>query len=432
VAPGRGVLLALARYDAAEQYAKTLLDWQAEHGDPKAQLRAQLLLGLILVESHEPGRAVAVLTPLASETEAADSRETAELVALLARAHLLNGKIREAAELAERALVTAERIELRPVLADALITRGTALFDLGRPHEAKILLRGALDVARQEGLAHTEFRASGNLGYLLWAEDPRTHQEIIRAALDKAGQVGERVWMMFFAAHLNMALSSDGAWSAGIELLEEFESGGLPERDRAGFVAARAAHLAATGDVATAEDLVRSVESIADSETDPQARRGWQLQRARVVLAGGDAQAAYDIAMAAMELDLFGFPDCHRVATSAALVDGSPDRLRAVRDAIDAMPSRVRLLRGARSALTAALAVLDGDEETAAAEFEATRSFWADFPVDRAIFLSAFGRLGAGRHAAAEQAAREGHEVLSGLGADGFLALFAEPAAASP
>ena len=65
---------------------------------------------------------------------------------------------------ADRALAIAERLDLVDIVADVLVTRGTALTSIGRAYEGIGCLEAGLRLAERHGLLSTEIRARTNMG----------------------------------------------------------------------------------------------------------------------------------------------------------------------------------------------------------------------------------------------------------------------------
>ncbi len=117
----------------------------------------------------------------------------------LARVHLLTGDDDAAATLADRALAAVERLDLVEAIADAMITRGTAL-SATRYHQAMALLRGALDLSTEHGLIDTKLRALINIGYASQALAETF--EATEAAYEESKRVGDRNHASFVAGNL--------------------------------------------------------------------------------------------------------------------------------------------------------------------------------------------------------------------------------------
>ena len=80
----------------------------------------------------------------------------------LARAYYLNAKNQRSIEVADMVLETAERGDTVGILADLLVTKGSALDSIGRRVEGDALLQAAQDIAEAHGLTETYLRALGN------------------------------------------------------------------------------------------------------------------------------------------------------------------------------------------------------------------------------------------------------------------------------
>src|SRR2546430_6596644 len=83
--------------------------------------------------------------------------DVAAVASELGRAYMLHGDWRESIELCDRAIAAAERLDLRRILVEALITKGTVL-QFERYREGAAVLLGAIALAKQYGLRSEERR----------------------------------------------------------------------------------------------------------------------------------------------------------------------------------------------------------------------------------------------------------------------------------
>lgn len=415
---------ALARGTEAEDHARRIIERAEEDGDDARALRAHLLLGRIIIERHDAPRALDVLRPVAERWTENVDQDTIALVALIARAHLLSGDLREAADVAERALIAAEPLDLLPVLADALITRGTALGDLGRRREGIALLEAATKLAEESGLTHIQLRAHGNLAYLLARHDLRQTTVIYERAFAESRRLGERGWMIHFAHNLNGLLFHLGRWNERAELAAELEDGdAADDRDRAALRLGRTLISALRGDVDAegAQGVVEEVRELAEADPDPQGRRNWYVQQAWIALVTGDPERAYDLSMQTIDFDRFGHASVYEVATVAAVLIGDAGRLREVVAAVDRVPTSEPAMVGASDVALGGLALLDGDVPAAVGALDGVRERWSDSQILRGIALHALGIRAAGVDLGTPDPGAEGRSILEGLGANGFL-----------
>ena len=158
-------LAAGARPDDAERASRELLEVARTSGDRGLEARASIILiGAVLASGR----------PALARTEAEEARrllgsyaddepDGIRLTAELARARLMSGDHDAALELIEATLPIAERLGLRPVVAELLPSWGWALAAGGRPLEAMAILRGGLVFAEAEGLFNAEMRSRMNL-----------------------------------------------------------------------------------------------------------------------------------------------------------------------------------------------------------------------------------------------------------------------------
>ncbi|MEX1006014.1 MAG: adenylate/guanylate cyclase domain-containing protein [Acidimicrobiia bacterium] len=173
----------------------------AETSDDLALLhRAVALSGRVANQLRQSDVAVGVLEPhLVEHPDFESDPSLARASVYLARARLLLGDEQGAAELADRSLGAVEGFDLIDEIADALVTRGTALTRL-RPRQGMALLYGALDITRHHGLTDVMLRCLTNIGYAT-----RDHEEAIRVteeAFAEATRVGDRSHASFVAGNL--------------------------------------------------------------------------------------------------------------------------------------------------------------------------------------------------------------------------------------
>ena len=98
----------------------------------------------------------------------------------------------ECLPVAEEVLIAAERLDLVPVIADTLITKGSVLADTGRPYEGMSLIETGVRLAEQHGLTRIGLRGRLNLGFFLGGHDPEGAMAALRPALREARRLGDR------------------------------------------------------------------------------------------------------------------------------------------------------------------------------------------------------------------------------------------------
>jgi class 3 adenylate cyclase/tetratricopeptide (TPR) repeat protein len=124
---------AAAHHDNAETLLRAAVARHRERGDRTAAARATAALGGALLASYRTEPALAALEPAADEF--ADLGADPGFVALLgqlARAYMLHEEPARAIGVADRVLAAAEEADLAALVADTLVTKGTALATVGR------------------------------------------------------------------------------------------------------------------------------------------------------------------------------------------------------------------------------------------------------------------------------------------------------------
>ena len=100
----------------------------------------------------------------------------------LARAYFLDEEPRRAIEAVDQMLESAERANEIAIVADALITRGSALTYLGRDYEGLGNIETGLRLALASGHRGVTSRGRNNLGAIQIVRDPFAAFETLRGA----------------------------------------------------------------------------------------------------------------------------------------------------------------------------------------------------------------------------------------------------------
>ncbi|MFL5709304.1 MAG: adenylate/guanylate cyclase domain-containing protein [Chloroflexota bacterium] len=185
------------KVDQAEHHFKAALALRGELGDRVAEARTTAEFGRALLSFFHFEPALALLTE-ASERfkDLGDETTLAKLDGQLARAWFLTDEPGRAITAADRVLPIAERHDLIEVVADTLVTRGSALVYIGRRYEGV----GAIETAQRLAAAHSltlvENRALNNLSSVLYDSDPRAGLEAARSGLEVARRLGIRSFQL--------------------------------------------------------------------------------------------------------------------------------------------------------------------------------------------------------------------------------------------
>jgi tetratricopeptide (TPR) repeat protein len=369
---------AAAHYAAAEDFLRQALQRRRAAEDAKATAWTLTLLARALLGARRPERALELLEPAVEELRyLAPDLAFVALEGQLGRALMLHDEHRRALEVLERVLEAAEHADLQDVLADALVTRGSALCALGRLQEGLGVIEIGERLARANGLSVTVMRAINNRAGSLFEVDLPATIELCRDGMALARRVGDRGSLFSLAGLLGWSLQISGDLD---DALASFEAGLADEPEPAdglvlldGVIFIRATRGELVDDkLAELERLAAGLSdwnviwttvdapawvAFCEGRLDDAARRwregaarnpatanGWLQQAAGVALLLGDAQAA-TADLAALDASGFHSPflelQRRRIRAGLAALDGrKTEAARAYRDVLGEMHAR--------------------------------------------------------------------------------------------
>ncbi|MFQ5967317.1 MAG: adenylate/guanylate cyclase domain-containing protein [Acidimicrobiia bacterium] len=183
----------LDRGAEAERYATLALDHAEKTGSDADVHRLVGLIGRIYLDARALEQATEFLSDrIEPDSDLALDPFLLASAAELARAYSLSLRDSEAFDTAERVLAAAELRNDSPIFAHALITKGTVLSGMGRPREANVVLRGAIDVADRHEVHDASIRGRINLGFAIHLSNTKMSVHVTREALDIARKVGDK------------------------------------------------------------------------------------------------------------------------------------------------------------------------------------------------------------------------------------------------
>jgi len=154
------------------------------------------------------------------------------LAAGLARLHTLSGSTELGLERVDAAIRIADEMGLPQVSAEALITKGILLTQVGRRAEAHALTRHARDIALEHNLTATGLRASFNLASIVsLSDDYAGALDELTPALSRARTVGNRMWEWRLLGQMVSILVRAGRWDEALGRAAE-----LPDLDHASTI----------------------------------------------------------------------------------------------------------------------------------------------------------------------------------------------------
>jgi class 3 adenylate cyclase/tetratricopeptide (TPR) repeat protein len=188
-----------ARYDEAETFLGGAIALHRERGDRAAIARTTAALARARITRRRLDDALALLVPAAAEfTDLFPDSGAVALEGQLARAYFLHEEPRRAIDTSDRVLEAAEHTDLLLVLADTLVTKGSALCNLGRLREGIGVIEIGERLARVMGYTGTLLRALNNHGGYEWDMDPAAAFEASREGLALARKLGNRGFLFGF------------------------------------------------------------------------------------------------------------------------------------------------------------------------------------------------------------------------------------------
>ncbi|HUG48363.1 MAG TPA: AAA family ATPase, partial [Candidatus Limnocylindria bacterium] len=205
------------RHDEAAKRAREALESERQGEDRRSIAQAATVLGRVLLNAYRRTEALEVLEPM--DAEVAELRSEPAVIALggqLARAYFFDEQDRRSIEVAERVLEAAEHTNLVPVIADTLITKGSALNNMGRGYEAVGMVRAGLSLAQAHGLHDLILRGYVNLAGVEMAVDPRASFETARSGLAAANRLGWTAYPSLTVNFVEVALRT-GEWLAALD-----------------------------------------------------------------------------------------------------------------------------------------------------------------------------------------------------------------------
>jgi class 3 adenylate cyclase/tetratricopeptide (TPR) repeat protein len=411
---------AAGRHEAAERHLHQAIAAQRELGDRTATTAATAALGRALLSAWRTTEALALLEPAADEfADLAADPAGITLGGQLARAYFLRSNNRRAIEVADRVLEAAERADLTAIVADTLVTKGTALAYLGRPIEGLGAL-AAGELAGAHGLAAT--RAFGNRSGIEIGRDPRVALETARAGLALARRLGRRHHIAILLANGAESAVRTGDWPWALAeldaaLAEEFEA-----LERTIFLGADVGFRAFRGEPVA--DQLDEITRLVGESDDPQVLATVASCDAVVAFAAGrlgDARSAW---RRVAELGPGDAPGALPRAARSALWAGDPDAARADLAALHASGVHGPAVEADRRTIRAGLAALEGPPADALPLYREAIRGWRDLGLawDEALCGIDMASLLDPADSEVRTAADAAREILVRLGAAPFIA----------
>jgi class 3 adenylate cyclase/tetratricopeptide (TPR) repeat protein len=348
-----------ARYDEAEEFFNRALALHRERGDRAAAARTIAALGRARITRRRLNEAIQLLEPAAAEF--ADLFPDTGAVALegqLARAYFLHEEPRRSIEISDRVLEAAEHADLLHILADTLVTKGSALGSLGRLREAIGVIQIGEGIARGKGHTRTLLRALLNRTAFQYDMDPRAALEASAEALALARRIGSREFLFGFVNANAWGALSSGDADAALAGWESGLSDDLDTSDRIDLLSGLITVHALRGEPVVEEtaELARLVAEV----SDPQMTSNGTATRAWVAFVAGRLAAARDDWRTCASMVAGAAPTFYAQAARAALWDRDLDAAVIDLAALEATGVHAPVAEARRLTIRAGLTALDG------------------------------------------------------------------------
>jgi hypothetical protein len=182
--------------------------------------------------------------------------------------------------ISDEVLQAAERIDDDRLIADTLITRGTALSNLRRWREGSAVIDKAMAIAEAAGRNDIWLRGLNNSVLLTWFLDPVEAKDRTEAGLALARRIGQDRWVKGLWTQLATFYLRTGGWDEGLEELDRVLAETTDARTRENMVLTLATLRASRGE--NIDEQVRELEATTEVETGVQSKLtlreayGWQ------------------------------------------------------------------------------------------------------------------------------------------------------------
>jgi len=294
----------------------------------------------------------------------------ASLFSSLCRAYMRSDRSEESVAAAERSLKLSEALRLDSVTAPTLISKGSALGQLGRVREAVAVIRGGGELAERVGLIGQSLRAAMNLAVTIVDDDPQRAYETTLDNLERARRAGERELADGFAGlacGIGFCIGTPESWATGFAAAaDRFELAEHPIA-RTFLTGSMISQVIARGD--DPRDMYAIIERAVDVDPDPTAAIMQPFTDAEIALAAGDHRTALRRARQALEISHLPDNPLATIAAHAASRVGDVESLRWVRDHLAESSQVGTQTEAIRLRVSGALRAMEGDADGALEEF---------------------------------------------------------------
>ena len=368
---------AAGRWEAADAHYRQAIAGRRGLGDRPAVAGATAAQAQALLMAGRTPEAMAVLEPASAEfADLASQPAGIALLGQLARASFMSDLTRRAIEVADRVLEAAEHADLPAIVADTLVTRGTALGEIGRPIEGIGAIQAGRDLANARGFSATVLRAANNLAFAESYRDPRAAGDTSRAGAALARRLGARGWVAGFVANIGEFGLRTGDWSLALTELAGSIAEGFEAGDEIVLAMREVAIRACRGE--SVDDALREIDRMVSTLNDIQWLSGRSVVVGFAAFANGDmttARSAWLEAGAHMSYEQHvSLPRASR----AALWSGDVAAARGDLDTLEASGFHGPAMEADRRTIQAGVAALEGRSDEALVLYRDALRAWRE------------------------------------------------------
>jgi tetratricopeptide (TPR) repeat protein len=356
-------------------------------GDRPAIAGAIALRGEAFLNWAQLERGIELLKAGAAEFEDLDDEALVPLWSQLARAYFFAGDADAAILWADRTLAAAERLDRSSVVADALVTKGTTLVEVGRAIEGSALIEAGKRLAEATGLRFVVARAYQNLSYAMANIDSGAALENAKAGFAHAQRFGMAGLAAAVAVNVAQESIRHGRWGEARSAVDAALEIASDPIDRAGILIYRALLDALQGRP-FAEILAQSKEA-SERQSDPQIRSELHLTEALIALVEDRLADAVTLGkQAATELPQ-NAPAALRLAGRGASWMRDAQAAREALSRLESVPIHGPQMDASRAAMRAGVAALEGRADEAIALFREALRLWNELGLEWEYALTA-------------------------------------------
>ena len=273
----------------------------------------------------------------------------------------------------------AEHLDLVDILAETLLTKGSALASLGRLREGIGIVRVAEEIARERGLHATLLTAFVSRGFFLGELDLRAALEVNREGLPLSRRLGQRAQTLMFINNIGYTSFLVGEWDAGLAEMDGALADDLDRLDRLAILSNALIIRTCRGE--SIEAGLRELSALLGDEGDPSMQSMMKDTIANRALAEGRLEEARSIWNDVADVNGGYAPAAIYEAARGGVWAGDVNAVRTDLASIEATGFHGPVVEVRRTTLQAAVAALEGRTADAFALYRDALHGWSELGI---------------------------------------------------